>query len=84
MRTTVVTVHVTVADLGFGLGGPRNFSCLPTNRTNEVTSCTPGCRARLRALEALEYDIAKYAFSLFLVPFSAHLHIFLQTICTFT
>ena len=61
------------ADPGFGQGGPQ----LPRQKVADVVerSCVsegsylrPGSRARLRALEAFEFLVLKYAFSHIVEP----------------
>ena len=64
-------LHKSVADPGlWSGGGPRKLFCefadgAKRSRANEVSFRRPGSRAHLRALEALGFFIAKYAFSYF-------------------
>ena len=62
---------------GGGGGGQEILIEVFANRAkwsgaNEVSLCRPGSKTHLRALEAIGFYIAKYAFSLLYVPFYAN------------
>ena len=66
----IVMQGFSLADPGFGQGGPENFgqnfaNVAERSCASGVSSNQPGSRACLRALEALAFLFFKYAFSWF-------------------